>query len=134
MPDAEGTEQPCPACLLSKERNELFPGWVVRGRRDDFHHTPQPSMGPVELMALFDLGSSRIQYSFFHSFSKHAHGAQSPVLYAFGIRNKSVLPSVDRGTKLGEPGCPRNDGERDADCGAEFGDREETRAPAALAV
>ena len=87
-------------------------------------------------MELFDLGSSRIHYSFFHSFNKHAVGAQGTVLNAFGIRNKSRLPSVDGGTEPGEPGCPRNDGERDADrgVGPELGDREETRAPAATAL
>ena len=53
-------------------------------------------------MELFDLGSSRIHYSFFHSFNKHADGAQGTVLYAFGIRNKSRLPSVDGGTEPGE--------------------------------
>lgn len=44
------------------------------------------------------------------------------MLYAYGIRSKSRLPSVD-----GEPGRPRNDGERNAGrgVGPEFGDRRE---------
>lgn len=37
--DAEGSEQTCPVCPLSKERSKLFLGWRGCGGRDDFCHT-----------------------------------------------------------------------------------------------